>query len=184
MKIIETGIERLIEIQPRVFADDRGWFVESFKESALVDHLCDVRFDSAGYPSTNFIQDNQSFSTKGTLRGLHFQSGFHAQGKLVKVIKGEVLDVVVDLREGSKTYGEWRSFVLTGARQNMLYVPEGFAHGFYALEDSYFHYKCTNEYNKESESGIIWNDPNLAIDWQLKGEPIVSEKDMELPTLK
>ena len=108
----------------------------------------------------------------------------YPQGKLVKVIKGEVLDVVVDLREGSDTYGEWRSFVLSGARQNMLYVPEGFAHGFYAFEDSYFHYKCTNEYNKKSETGIIWNDPNLAIDWQLKGEPLVSPKDLELPTLK
>lgn len=180
MEVFKTDIEGLVEIQPRVFADERGWFVESFKESAL-----DGKMPEEGWKDGFcFPQDNQSFSVKGTLRGLHFQKNPCSQGKLVKVISGEVLDVVVDLRETSETYGEWRSFVLSGARQNMLYVPEGFAHGFYAFEDSYFHYKCTDEYNKESESGIIWNDPNLAIDWQLKGDPIVSPKDLELPRLK
>jgi len=173
MQIRETSIEGLVEIFPRVFKDDRGVFFESFNEGS---------FEKMGLP-TNFVQDNQSFSIKGVVRGLHFQKAPFAQGKLVRVISGRVLDVAVDIRPESPTFGKYELFELRSDINNMAYVPEGFAHGFVALEDSVFSYKCTNVYNKESESGILWNDPELGIDWGVEN-PIVSEKDIILPTFR
>lgn len=173
MQIRETSIAGLVEIIPRVFEDDRGFFFESYNEEL---------FKKLGLP-TNFVQDNQSFSIKGVVRGLHFQNAPFAQGKLVRVISGRVLDVAVDIRPDSPTFGKHEVFELHSDTNNMAYVPEGFAHGFVALEDSVFSYKCTNVYNKGAESGILWNDPDLGIDWGIEN-PIVSEKDLILPTLK
>jgi dTDP-4-dehydrorhamnose 3,5-epimerase len=173
MQIRETSIKGLVEITPRVFEDERGLFFESYNEGL---------FRKLGLP-TNFVQDNQSFSIKGVVRGLHFQKAPFAQGKLVRVISGRVLDVAVDIRPESPTFGKHEVFELRADLNNMAYVPEGFAHGFVALEDSVFSYKCTNVYNKESESGLLWNDPELGIDWGIDN-PIVSEKDVILPTLK
>lgn len=173
MVVKETYIKGLYQITPKVFGDERGYFFESFRNSIKEEILT---------PNTDFVQENQSFSEKGVLRGLHFQKGSYSQGKLVKVAMGKVLDVVVDLRLESDTYGQWYSEVLDDKRHNMLYVPEGFAHGFYTIEDAVFQYKCTNYYHRESESGLIWNDKDLAIDWSLSGKPLVSEKDILLPT--
>jgi dTDP-4-dehydrorhamnose 3,5-epimerase len=167
MTFQETEFKGLIEIFPRVFGDSRGFFLESFRADL---------FKSNGI-TDDFIQDNLSFSSKGVVRGLHFQRPPFAQGKLVKVIQGKVLDVVVDLRPDSETFGKAATFVLDAERQNMLYVPPGFGHGFTALEDSLFFYKCTNVYNKEAEGGVLWNSPSLQIDWQVE-HPIVSEKDL------
>jgi len=172
MEFQETKFEGVYEMFPKVFGDERGYFFESFNQSLFEKYV----------PNTKFVQDNQSFSTAGVLRGLHFQKPPYAQGKLVRVLKGKVLDVIVDLRKDSKTYGEWDTFELSLEKHNMLYVAEGFAHGFVTLEDAIFAYKCTNIYNKESEGGIIWNDPNLKIDWGIE-KPLVSEKDQALPTL-
>jgi dTDP-4-dehydrorhamnose 3,5-epimerase len=130
----------------------------------------------------SWVQDNQSFSQKGTLRGLHFQRGAHAQSKLVRVIAGKVLDVAVDLREGSPTFGQVYSTILDTEKNNLLYIPAGFGHGFSVLEDAVFVYKCSNYYDKDSEGGVLWSDSTLSIDWQV-AEPIVSEKDQILPTL-
>ena len=173
MQVLPTAIEGLIELIPRVFEDERGHFFESYNKQL---------FASLGLPM-EFVQDNQSFSVKGVLRGLHMQNGSFAQGKLVRVISGQVLDVAVDLRPDSPTYGQYETFLLDAKLANMAYIPEGFAHGFVALEDSVFSYKCTNVYNKASESGIIWNDPDLNIDWGITN-PIVSEKDQELKLLR
>lgn len=173
MHIRETSISGLVEIFPRVFEDDRGMFFESFNKQV---------FENLGLP-THFVQDNQSFSKKGVVRGLHFQNAPFAQGKLVRVISGVVLDVAVDIRPDSPTFGQYEIFELRGDKNNFAYVPEGFAHGFVAMEDSIFSYKCTNVYNKESESGIVWNDPDLGIDWGI-ANPLVSEKDLILPTFK
>jgi dTDP-4-dehydrorhamnose 3,5-epimerase len=173
MQIRETSIAGLVEIIPRVFQDDRGFFFESYNEEL---------FKKLGLP-TNFVQDNQSFSIKGVVRGLHFQNAPFAQGKLVRVISGRVLDVAVDIRPDSPTFGKHEVFELRSDTNNMAYVPEGFAHGFVALEDSVFSYKCTNVYNKGAESGLLWNDPDLGIDWGIEN-PIVSEKDIILPTFK
>jgi len=173
MQIRETSIAGLVEIFPRVFQDDRGFFFESYNEEI---------FKKLGLP-TNFVQDNQSFSIKGVVRGLHFQNAPFAQGKLVRVISGRVLDVAVDIRPDSPTFGKHEVFELRSDTNNMAYVPEGFAHGFVALEDSVFSYKCTNVYNKGAESGLLWNDPDLGIDWGVEN-PIVSEKDVILPTFK
>lgn len=177
MKIIETKIKDLVIIKPKVFKDDRGHFLETYNQTV---------FEKLGINFSDFHQDNQSMSKKGVLRGLHFQKGEHAQAKLVRVIKGSVLDVAVDLREGSPTYGEWKSVLLTGDNNVMFFIPEGFAHGFVTLEDdTIFSYKCNKPYNKESESGLLWNDPELNIDWMLYGdEPIMSGKDLILPNLK
>jgi dTDP-4-dehydrorhamnose 3,5-epimerase len=169
MEIRKTSIEGLIEIFPRIFKDERGFFLETHSVKAFAD---------AGLNMT-FVQDNQSFSKKGVVRGLHFQNAPFAQGKLVRVITGKVLDVAVDIRPNSPTFGKWESFVLDSERSNMAYIPEGFAHGFVALEDCVFSYKCTNVYDKASESGILWNDQDLGIDWQVTN-PIVSEKDQVL----
>ena len=173
MQVKETGIQGLFEFIPRVFPDDRGYFFEFFRRETLANH---------GIPSV-FPQENLSFSKKGVIRGLHFQTAPFAQGKLVSVIKGRVLDVAVDLRQHSPTFGKVYSCELNDTLHNMLMIPEGFAHGFAALEESIFQYKCTNVFNKEHESGIVWNDPDLNIDWQVK-DPIISEKDRLLPSLQ
>jgi dTDP-4-dehydrorhamnose 3,5-epimerase len=168
------NLKDIKKIEPKIFKDERGYFFESFSESNFIEK---------GIPNT-FVQDNQSFSQKGVLRGLHFQTGAFAQGKLVRVISGRVLDIAVDLRPESETFGKYEFFDLDGVTNKMVYIPEGFAHGFLALEDSIFAYKCTAPYHKESEGGIIWNDPSLNIQWPLNIEPLVSEKDLELPTFK
>lgn len=171
MKVTNTGIDGLVIIEPMVFTDERGYFFESYSKK---------KFESLGL-HMDFVQDNQSLSQAGTVRGLHFQAPPFAQGKLVSVVKGAVLDVVVDIRKKSSTYGKVFSIELTGLNKKMLWIPEGFAHGFSTLEqDTIFHYKCTNYYDKASESGLIWNDKTLAIDWKVR-EPIVSEKDKMLP---
>jgi dTDP-4-dehydrorhamnose 3,5-epimerase len=172
MEVIKTPIEGLVEIIPAVYPDDRGWFYEFYKEDAF--HKAGIHY--------RFVQENQSFSRKGVIRGLHMQLAPYAQAKLVTVISGAVLDVVVDLRAGSPTFGQTYSVLLEASRHNMLMVPEGFAHGFSAQEDTIFFYKCSNVYNKASEQGIVWNDPQLKIDWRVT-HPIVSEKDQQLPTL-
>lgn len=173
MKIIETGFEGLYEIESNVFGDDRGYFFESFRKST---------FEALGI-RTDFVQDNESFSVKGTLRGLHYQKEPFAQAKLVRVALGKVLDVAVDLRAGSPTFGRHHTVILDAKRHNLFMVPAGFAHGFLALEDSVFSYKCSNYYDKASEGGIIWNDTTLNIDWQIDN-PIVSEKDKLLPNFE
>lgn len=170
MEFKKLALSGLVEITPRIFHDERGLFFETFNNKVFKENGLNV----------DFLQDNQSFSKKGVVRGLHFQNAPYAQGKLVRVISGMVLDVVVDIRKDSATYGQHLKVVLDASRNNMLYVPEGFAHGFTALEDTVFVYKCTNIYNKEAESGILWNDPVLNIDWEME-EPIVSEKDQYLP---
>jgi len=171
MKIIETGFEGLYELEPNVFGDDRGYFFESFRKNT---------FQELGI-NEDFIQDNESFSVKGTLRGLHYQAAPHAQAKLVRISLGKVLDVALDIRKDSPTYGKHHTVLLEATRHNMFLVPAGFAHGFLALEDSIFNYKCSNYYNKEAEGGVLWNDPALGIDWQVSS-PIVSDKDQVLPT--
>ncbi|MEO5602169.1 MAG: dTDP-4-dehydrorhamnose 3,5-epimerase [Cyclobacteriaceae bacterium] len=173
MQIKETGFDGLVEFIPNVFNDSRGWFYEFYKEST---------FKRLGV-QMSFPQENLSFSQKGVVRGLHFQLPPYAQAKLATVISGKVLDVVVDLRKGSKTFGQVYECQLDSTRRNMLLVPEGFAHGFAALEDSIFFYKCSNVFHKESESGVLWNDPQLNIQWPVDN-PIVSEKDKLLPTFE
>ncbi|QHT68095.1 dTDP-4-dehydrorhamnose 3,5-epimerase [Rhodocytophaga rosea] len=168
-----TNIKGLVEIFPRILEDERGIFFETFQQKLFLEN---------GVPS-EFVQDNQSFSRKGVLRGLHFQKKPYEQGKLVRVITGKVLDIAVDIREDSSTFGRYVGVILDSRLNNMLYVPEGFAHGFVALEDSIFSYKCTNFYNKAAESGIIWNDKQLNIDWGISN-PVVSEKDQALPLLR
>ncbi len=173
MEFRPTSIDGLIEIFPRIFGDTRGLFFESYQKEIFIEN--GIPFD--------FVQDNQSFSTAGVLRGLHFQNSPFAQGKLVRVITGKVIDVAVDIRPDSPTFGKHEKFILDATLQNMVYIPEGFAHGFAALKDSIFSYKCTNNYNKTAESGIIWNDPHLNIDWGI-AQPNVSDKDIELPTFE
>lgn len=170
MELRETGIDGLVEIVPRIFPDERGIFLESYNKKRLKE----IGLDQ------DFVQDNLSKSKKGVLRGLHFQREPHGQGKLVSVIDGKVLDVVVDIRKGSKTFGEIRYFEIDSERRNMVFVPAGFAHGFVALEETILSYKCTNYYNQASESGIIWNDADLNIDWRVE-KPLVSDKDLRLP---
>ena len=168
MLVKESKLKGLFIIEPTVFKDDRGYFFESFNSKLFK--------DKTGY-SNNFVQDNESKSQKNVLRGLHFQNPPFAQGKLVRVIKGSVLDVAVDIRNESSTYGKHIKLVLSEQNKTMMYIPEGFAHGFLTLEnDTIFSYKCTNYYNKSSEDCILWNDLTLAIDWQID-KPILSEKD-------
>ncbi len=176
MNIIETPLKDLFLIEPKVWRDDRGYFFESYNEKA---------FNDAGIKA-KFIQDNQSFSQKGALRGLHGQANPHAQGKLVRVIQGKVLDIAVDIRKDSSTYGQHYSVELSAENFRMIWVPPGFLHGFSTLEDNtIFCYKCTNLYNKDSEIGVIWNDKDLNIDWGLKPEEaILSPKDLILPNFK
>lgn len=172
-QIKKAPLAGVLEIFPRVFEDQRGYFFESYREDWL---------QSQGV-NHSWVQDNQSFSQKGTVRGLHFQRGKFAQAKLVRVVQGRVLDVIVDLRKDSSTFGEKYFTMLDSTRNNLMYVPTGFAHGFSVLEDSIFAYKCSNYYNKESEGGILWNDPGLAIDWQVS-EPMTSDKDALWPSLE
>jgi dTDP-4-dehydrorhamnose 3,5-epimerase len=165
----KTFIEGLLVIKPKVFEDARGYFFESYNEKLL----------QAEGLHANFVQDNQSLSQKNVLRGLHFQAPPYAQGKLVRVIKGAVLDVVVDIRKNSKTYGKHFALELTEQNKTMLWVPEGFAHGFVTLQnDTIFYYKCTNYYNKESEGCVMWNDAQLGINWNVS-DPLLSAKDKE-----
>ena len=171
-EIKQTSLPGVLEIFPRVFPDSRGYFFESFRQDWL---------DKMGVQES-WVQDNQSFSQKGTVRGLHFQRGAHSQAKLVRVIAGKVLDVAVDLRKGSPSFGQVHSTILDTEKNNLLYIPAGFGHGFSVLEDAVFVYKCSNYYHKDSEGGVRWSDPTLGIDWQVS-EPIVSEKDQILPTL-
>lgn len=169
MKVNPTEIEGLIVIEPNVFYDERGYFSESYKKS---------NYENLGI-SDLFVQDNISKSQKGVLRGLHFQAPPYAQDKLIQVIQGAVLDVVVDIRTKSKTYGQHFSIELNAENKLQLLVPKGFAHGFLTLEDdTIFSYKCSNEYNKESEGSVLWNDKDLSIDWGIQN-PIVSSKDNE-----
>ncbi|MGF1903785.1 dTDP-4-dehydrorhamnose 3,5-epimerase [Aliivibrio salmonicida] len=171
MKIIETKIKDLLIIEPKVFGDDRGFFYETFQAE---------RYKKAGIKES-FVQDNRSRSTKDVLRGLHFQKS-KPQGKLVSVTNGEVFDVAVDLRPNSETFGQYESIVLTGQNKLQFYVPPGFAHGFCVLSDTAdFQYKCTDYYDPTDESGLLWSDPDLDIDWPIL-EPLLSEKDMHQPT--
>jgi dTDP-4-dehydrorhamnose 3,5-epimerase len=167
MQIIRTEIPDLLIIQPKVFEDERGYFFESYNKKSFSENGIAV----------DFVQDNQSLSQKGVLRGLHFQNPPFAQGKLVSVMKGAVLDVAVDIRKNSATYGKFCSIELSEKNKTMFWIPAGFAHGFLTLEDNtIFTYKCTNVYNKNSEGCIRWNDEDLGIEWGVK-EPILSEKD-------
>lgn len=174
MEIIKTPIEGLLIIEPKVFSDERGLFFESWSKQAYVDVGLDV----------DFVQDNQSLSKKGVLRGLHFQSPPYDQGKLVSVIKGSVLDVAVDIRRGSLTYGHHFSVNLSQENKRIFWIPSGFAHGFVALEeDTIFSYKCTEIYNKESEGSLSWDDPDLDINWGVQN-PLVSNKDTDASSFK
>ena len=169
MQIIYTPIEGLVILEPRIFHDTRGYFYESYNQQKMSELGID----------TIFVQDNQSYSQKGVIRGLHFQRPPFAQAKLVRVIKGKVLDVAVDIRKGSPTYGQHYSVLLTGDNHRQYFIPEGFAHGFVALEDnSIFTYKCSQFYHKEAEMSIRYNDPILNIDWGLDEAPIMTEKDL------
>ena len=174
MEFEKTTIEGLFVIKPRVFIDERGYFYESYNKAI---------FDKNGL-DLDFVQDNQSLSHKGVLRGLHFQAPPFAQGKLVRVIQGSVLDVAVDIRPHSPTYGKYESVLLSGENKTQFWIPPGFAHGFITLEDNtIFYYKCTSPYSKESEGAILWNDPQLNIDWNIE-QPIVSSKDQEAELFK
>ena len=170
MKLTKTFIDGLFVLEPKVFEDQRGYFLESYNANT---------FEKVTGLKVNFVQDNESKSSYGTLRGLHYQTGIYAQAKLVRVITGEVLDIAVDLRKDSPTYGKYFSILLTEKNKKQLFIPRGFAHGFVVLSsDAIFAYKCDNYYNKESEGGIIYNDPALNIDWQIDDEDmILSDKD-------
>lgn len=177
---VETGIEGLVVIQPTVFGDDRGFFMESYSRRD---------FKEIGIPE-EFVQDNHSKSKKGVLRGLHFQTE-KAQGKLVRVVAGSVYDVAVDLRKGSPTFGKWYGVELTATNKTQFYIPPGFAHGFVTLEDNTeFLYKCTDYYAPEFDSGVLWNDPEIGIEWNLEkygiseDEILLSAKDRVQQTLK
>ena len=168
MEISNTPIDGLLVIKPSIFEDERGEFFESWSKRS---------YEEIGL-ALDFVQDNQSLSNKGVLRGLHFQNPPFAQGKLVRVIKGSVIDVAVDIRKNSSTYGQYYSLKISEENKTIFWIPPGFAHGFLALEDNtIFSYKCTAIYNKESEGSIIWNDPHIAINWGVN-DPLVSEKDM------
>lgn len=174
MEIIKTNLDGVWIIKPKVFHDDRGYFYESFNKSVF--DVNGIKFD--------FIQDNISKSKKGTIRGLHYQVGDFAQGKLCFVISGKVLDVAVDIRFGSSTYGKYFSYELSEENHTQLWIPPGFAHGFSVLEDNtIFAYKCTSLYSKPNERSIIYNDPDLNIDWQVQN-PVVSEKDLKAPLFR
>jgi len=184
MKLIQTAIPDVVIIEPQVFSDERGWFMESFNEQKFHQELTKL-----GLPTPRpFVQDNHSCSSKGVLRGLHFQNAAHAQGKLVRVVKGSAFDVAVDIRPDSKTYGQHVSIELTAENQKMFWIPEGFAHGFVALvDDTHFLYKTTDYYAKDCEGAIVWNDPELNIQWpEIDGSDglLVNEKDREASLFK
>lgn len=177
MKIIKTDIEGCLILEPGIIRDDRGYFMESFNERTFV--------EQTGI-QVHFVQDNQSFSSKGVLRGLHYQTGDHSQTKLVRVITGEVLDVAVDIRPGSPTYGKYAAALLSEENMRQMFIPRGFAHGFLVMsETATFFYKCDNFYKKESEAGIRFDDPMINIDWKLLPKDLkISEKDFALPYLE
>ena len=173
MKTHKTELEGVLIIEPKIFDDKRGYFFETYQRQRYAD--AGIRVD--------FVQDNLSFSERGTLRGLHYQHP-HEQAKLVQVIQGEVFDVVVDIRQGSPTFGKWIGQNLSNENKKQIFIPEGFAHGFCVLsETALFHYKCSAFYAPECEGGILWSDPDVAIDWPLEF-PIVSEKDAQFSCLK
>ncbi|MDG2492059.1 MAG: dTDP-4-dehydrorhamnose 3,5-epimerase [Flavobacteriaceae bacterium] len=176
MKVSETELKGCFIIEPQIFSDERGYFFESFHKD---------KFQQLTNIELNFLQDNEAFSNRGAIRGLHFQKGQFAQAKLVRVVKGKVLDVALDIRLGSKTYGKHFSIILSEKNKKQLFIPRGFAHGYAVLEDNtVFSYKCDNYYNKESESGVIYNDSDLLIDWMLKDEEVLlSVKDNKLNPL-
>lgn len=176
MEFIKTKFEGAFVIQPKVFEDHRGFFLESYSKEL---------FAKNGI-TADFVQDNHSLSVeKGVLRGLHFQLPPNAQAKLVRVVAGSVYDVIVDLRKDSATFGEWEGFELSAENKKMLFVPRGFAHAFCTLEENTeFVYKVDGRYAPESDSGIVWNDPTLAIKWPIEGEPIISQKDANLQKFK
>lgn len=176
MKVIKTAIEDVVIIEPDVFGDSRGYFFESYSQKKFDEQVRPVRF----------VQDNESKSKYGVLRGLHFQKGKDAQSKLVRVVKGRVLDVAVDIRKGSPTFGKYVAVELTEDNHRQLFVPRGFAHGFSVLSDEViFQYKCDNLYAPESEGAVAWNDPDIGIDWQLPAEDVLlSAKDSAHPMLK
>ena len=173
MKVRTFDIKGPIEIIPTLHKDSRGQFFEAFNAHTFWDY--DIPAD--------YVQDNESHSARGVIRGLHYQTAPYAQDKLARVVRGRALDVVVDLREGSPTYGQHLKLVLDSAISNMLFIPKGFAHGFAALTECIFAYKCSEYFHKESERGIRWNDPSLGIDWGLD-DPIISDKDAQLPFFK
>ncbi len=175
MNFIKTDIEGVVIIEPKLFEDRRGYFFESFSQREFEQNVCDIRF----------VQDNESSSSYGVVRGLHFQRGCHAQGKLVRVVKGRVLDVAVDIRRHSPTFGRHVAVELTEDNRRQLFVPRGFAHGFSVLSDTaVFQYKCDNYYAPQSEGGIAWNDPTLDIDWRIDSRDIIiSDKDSRHPLL-
>ena len=177
MEVIKTAIEGVLILEPRVFKDERGYFFESFNAA---------EFAAKTGLDINFVQDNESKSSYGVLRGLHFQKGEHSQSKLVRVVKGRVLDVAVDIRRGSPTFGSYVSVELSGEDHRQFFIPRGFAHGFAVLSDeAVFQYKCDNFYAPASEGAIAWNDPDLAIDWMLPADAVIlSEKDKHHPLLK
>ncbi len=177
MEVIKTEIEGCFILEPKVFNDERGYFFESYNQE---------KFERLTGAKPFFVQDNQSFSTKGVLRGLHFQKGKYAQAKLVRVLQGEVLDVAVDIRPGSATFGKVVQTILSSDNHSQMFVPRGCAHGFLTLsETASFFYKCDNFYNKESEGGVLYNDATFGIDWMLdEAELIISDKDKVLPTFK
>ena len=174
MNFIETKINGLVIIEPKVFTDERGFFLESYNQKEFAQNGIDV----------SFVQDNHSKSTRGILRGLHFQKEPYAQDKLVRVVVGEVLDVAVDLRPDSPTFGQYESVLLSAENKKLFFIPKGFAHGFIVLSDiAEFQYKCSNFYSKESEGGLIWNDPDVKIDWTIPN-PVLNDRDQHWPTLK
>lgn len=175
MKVIKTDIEGVLIIEPTVFGDRRGYFFESYSQREFDEKVAPVRF----------VQDNESRSHYGVVRGLHFQKGDKAQSKLIRVVEGRVLDVTVDIRRGSPTFGKYVATELSAENRRQLFIPRGFAHGFAVLSPTVvFQYKCDNPYAPEAEGGIIWNDPELGIDWQIAPQDIIlSEKDMRNPLL-
>ncbi|KHT43153.1 dTDP-4-dehydrorhamnose 3,5-epimerase [Vibrio sinaloensis] len=175
MKVIDTAIPDVKIIEPTVFGDERGFFMETWNQQRF-EELVTKR-------KTPFVQDNHSKSRQGILRGLHYQTE-NTQGKLVRVISGEVFDVAVDIRKGSETFGQWVGVYLSAENRRQLWVPEGFAHGFYVTsEEAEFVYKCTDYYNPKAEHSIIWNDPNIGIEWPITIEPSLSEKDSTAPLM-
>lgn len=176
MNIIPTRLKGCFIAEPKVINDGRGYFMESYNEE---------KFNEAAGEKIHFVQDNQSFSTRDVVRGLHYQTGEHAQAKLVRVFEGEVLDIAVDIRPGSETYGQYEAVILSAENHRQFFVPRGFAHGFRVLSESaIFFYKCDNFYNKESEGGIMYNDPEIGIDWGAGADFLISDKDKALPHLK
>ena len=181
MNVIETKIKDLLILEPRVFEDERGWFMESFNQQSFEQALTAHQLDAPV-----FVQDNHSLSHKGVLRGLHYQLNPHAQGKLVRVVQGKVWDVAVDIRRNSSTFGQWIGVELSAENMRQFWIPAGFAHGFIALEDNtQFLYKTTNYYAKEAERSLLWSDPELAIEWPIDStmQLIVHPKDQEALTL-